>query len=233
MSETITIILGTAGNDTLTGTLGADMINGKGGADLMIGLTGNDTYVVNTEADEVVEQMGEGTDTIRTPPASYTFSPLPANVENLVLTGTKDGSGVGNELANRIIGNSGNNTLLGGAGNDTLTGGAGSDIFKFLNVINNVDRLTDFNVTEDRIALPCIMFGWDYNFGYFVSEMFHIGASATTRSHRVVYNPVSGALLYDRDGSGSIAAVRFAILPAKLALTNLNFFIWGRCLAPV
>src|SRR5690349_17000566 len=76
VSETITIIPGTAGHDTLTGTLGADTINGRGGADLMIGLSGNDTYVVNTEWDEIVEQAGEGTDTVRAMPGYL----LPANV---------------------------------------------------------------------------------------------------------------------------------------------------------
>jgi hypothetical protein len=127
-SETITLMLGTAGNDTLTGTLGADTINGLGGADLMIGLSGNDTYIVNTEWDEVVEQSGEGSDTVRASSGSYL---LPANVEKLVLTGTKDGFGIGNDLGNRIIGTPAITPSTGDAGKMTLLCRAGPDLFRF------------------------------------------------------------------------------------------------------
>jgi Ca2+-binding RTX toxin-like protein len=230
MSETITIILGTAGNDELTGTLGDDTINGKGGADLMVGLSGNDTYIANTEADEVVEQSGEGTDAIR----AFGSYVLPANVEKLVLTGTQDGVGVGNGLANRINGNSGYNTLDGRSGNDTLIGRSGPDLFRFTSALNastNVDRLTDFNVSEDRIALHYTAFPaftWSSGGGSLEGSKFHVGAFATTASHRIVYNKESGALLYDPDGAGRAQAVRFATLPAHLALTSGNFLVWAR-----
>jgi uncharacterized delta-60 repeat protein len=230
VSEAITLILGTAGNDTLTGTLAGDTINGLGGADLMIGLSGNDTYIVNTQWDEVVEQVDEGIDTIRASSGSYS---LPANVERLVLTGTKEGSGIGNGLDNRIIGNSAYNTLNGGSGKDALTGGPGSDLFRFTTKPNasNVARLTDFDVAEDLIGLHYTAFPaftWSYGTGTLEGWRFHVGASATTASHRIVYNPVSGALLYDHDGSGPVPAVRFAILPANLALTAGNILIWSR-----
>ncbi|KIK82360.1 hypothetical protein OC71_26750, partial [Pseudomonas sp. W15Feb9B] len=52
---------------------------------------------------------------------------LGANLENLVLTGTANLNGTGNELNNYLTGNSGNNLLDGGAGNDTLNGGQGAD----------------------------------------------------------------------------------------------------------
>ena len=52
---------------------------------------------------------------------------LPANIENLTLTGTAAINGTGNASNNILTGNSGNNTLDGGAGNDTLNGGAGVD----------------------------------------------------------------------------------------------------------
>ncbi|NJO55656.1 MAG: calcium-binding protein, partial [Rhodospirillales bacterium] len=52
---------------------------------------------------------------------------LGANVEDLILTGNTDISGVGNDLSNSISGNGGANTLTGNAGNDTLIGNAGND----------------------------------------------------------------------------------------------------------
>jgi len=223
-----TVIAGTAGPDELTGTPGDDTINGRGGADVMTGLAGNDTYIVDDEADQVVERTGEGIDTVRV----FGAYVLPAYVENLILAGTRDGLGMGNTLANRIIGNSGHNTLDGGPGNDTLTGRAGPDLFRFASALNgstNVDRVTDFNVLEDAIALHYTAFpAFTISDFMLESSRFHVGTSATTVLHRIVYNPKSGALFYDADGSGSVTAVRFATLPANLALKNSHFLIWAR-----
>ena len=57
-------IVGTSGPDVLEGTPDADTINGKGGADTMMGLAGNDTFIVGQPDDEVLEAVGDGTDTI-------------------------------------------------------------------------------------------------------------------------------------------------------------------------
>ena len=86
---------------------------------------GDDTYVVDNAADGVSEAAGEGTDTIR---SSITLT-LPANVENLVLTGGADINATGNALANVITGNAGSNVIDGGAGADTMAGGAGDDTY--------------------------------------------------------------------------------------------------------
>lgn len=224
------VIAGTAEADELTGTVGDDTINGRGGADLMIGLTGNDTYIVNDKDDEVVEQVAEGTDTIR---AFVGFGQpgLPAYVENLVLEGNRSLDGTGNALANRIIGNSGDNRLIGGAGNDTLTSRAGHDIFPLgLTPLreDDVDRVTDFDVADDEIWLYFPAFPWIPCDGFsgkvLEPSRFYVGLSATAASHRIVYNPTSGVLFHDPDGTGPIAAVRFARLPAGLALTNANFY---------
>ena len=82
---------------------------------------GDDTYYV--PGDVVVENPGGGTDLV----VSSVSYALPANVENLTLTGTDDLNGLGNELNNVITGNSGNNALMGGLGDDSLYGGSGSD----------------------------------------------------------------------------------------------------------
>ena len=52
---------------------------------------------------------------------------MPDNFENLVLTGTIEIEGVGNNADNILTSNSSNNRLLGRGGNDTLIGGLGND----------------------------------------------------------------------------------------------------------
>ncbi|RZM94517.1 hypothetical protein CWO91_39315 [Bradyrhizobium genosp. SA-3] len=108
---------------TVTGSAFADLITGGGGADTLIGGLGDDTYVVANTGDVVVENAGEGTDSVQ---ASVTYT-LPTNVENLTLTGTSNINGTGNVLDNVIIGNAGNNILAGLGGADSLDGGQGTD----------------------------------------------------------------------------------------------------------
>ncbi|MCJ2035345.1 putative Ig domain-containing protein [Methylobacterium sp. J-068] len=118
---------GTGNNlaNTITGGGGTDVLDGGLGADTLIGGAGNDTYIVDNAGDRVVEAAGGGIDTVRTALAYV----LPAEVENLILTGTANRQGTGNALDNTITGNAGNNVLDGGAGADTLIGGAGNDTY--------------------------------------------------------------------------------------------------------
>ena len=136
-------LIGGLGNDTLGGGDDNDVLNGGGGADFLLGGGGNDrldggagvdtmsgglgddTYLVNATSEFVnlSENLDEGTDTVRSSANAF----LPANVENLVLTGTANINGVGNFDGNSITGNSGNNVLNGLFGDDILFGGVGDD----------------------------------------------------------------------------------------------------------
>jgi Ca2+-binding RTX toxin-like protein len=116
---------GNAGGNVLTGNDGNNILNGLGGSDTMAGGLGNDTYDVDNVSDSVSEDLGEGTDRIR---STVTYT-LPDNVEHLDLQGAANVNGTGNALVNQITGNSGNNILDGGLGIDLLFGGDGNDTY--------------------------------------------------------------------------------------------------------
>jgi Ca2+-binding RTX toxin-like protein len=53
------------------------------------------------------------------------------------------------------------------------------------------------------------------------------GTAATTAAHRIIYDKATGTLYYDRDGTGSAAQVRFALLTSatKPTLTAADFTV--------
>jgi hypothetical protein len=125
-----------------------------------------------------------------------------------------------------LIGGSGNDTLIGGLGNDTLTGGSGSDRFTFNSPNQKVDRITDFLPVDDTIAVSAAGFGGGLISGAAITTaQFKLGASATTASHRFIYNSANGALFFDADGTGAITQVQIASLGTGLAMTNADIFV--------
>jgi Ca2+-binding RTX toxin-like protein len=144
-SDTLPILGGSYGNDTLNGTaaaeelhggFGVDLVNGLGGNDILVGGptgdlsadtlaggTGDDLYYVLHAGVVVTEALDEGTDTVT---ADFAYT-LGDNVENLVLNGTGNINGTGNALNNSLTGTTGRNLLQGLDGNDTLDGGTGQD----------------------------------------------------------------------------------------------------------
>src|SRR5262249_22549845 len=116
--------------------------------------------------DKVVEAAGGGIDTVLSSLATYT---LPANVENLTLTGTGDISGTGNALNNVLTGNDGKNTLDGAAGNDTLAGGLGADILNggagtdtyLYAASDGIDIVNTGDNGIDHVSLVGSPFDWD------------------------------------------------------------------------
>lgn len=120
-------------NNDLTGNTLSNTFDGGLGADTMRGGQGADRYFVESASDVVIENAGEGHDTVY---STVTFS-LSDNVEDLVLlegavqgTGNNLENGIwGSDINNILDGNAGNDTLDGGVGADTLIGGLGDDTF--------------------------------------------------------------------------------------------------------
>jgi Ca2+-binding RTX toxin-like protein len=126
--------------DLLKGGSGDDVLSGGTGADTMIGGTGHDSYVVDSLDDRIIENLGEGIDTVVVKVDNFDLGTI-STVENMVV---HSATAFGSELANRIeianqsyidarggfdvvVGGYGNDTELGGDGNDTLLGNSGQD----------------------------------------------------------------------------------------------------------
>ena len=236
-------IIGNDGVNILWGFAGNDILDGGKGADFLHGGLGNDTYVVDDIKDVCDESTnGGGIDTVK---ASVSFELKSLLLENLTLTGTDTINGTGNDGANVLIGNSGNNILKGfggndridgGLGNDILTGGTGSDKFVFstkLDALHNVDTITDFSVTDDRILLSHSIFSrLNYvkkTHGNVLGKTEFVSnatGEATHAKDRIVYDNTTGKLYYDYDGNGHGAAVQIAQLDAHLALVARDFMVF-------
>jgi Ca2+-binding RTX toxin-like protein len=128
-------LYGAEGVDNLFGGSGRDWLEGGAGDDVMQGGADNDTYVVDSAGDQVIENDGEGVDTVRV--GSSVFTLTNQYVENVTYTGAGAFTGTGNDAANTLVGGGGgdvlsglggNDRLMGAGGVDTLYGGAGNDV---------------------------------------------------------------------------------------------------------
>jgi Ca2+-binding RTX toxin-like protein len=118
------ILLGGLGRDVIIAGGGNDVINGGSGVpNELYGGAGDDIYIVENRADSIIENAGEGIDTILSAVFQIHMS---ANVENLTYTGTEVFTGIGNAVGNVITGGAQRDTLLGLGGDDILIGGAGA-----------------------------------------------------------------------------------------------------------
>jgi Ca2+-binding RTX toxin-like protein len=120
---------------------------GKVGGEVDLG-GGNDTYIIDRTSVQAAESDNDGKDTVKAS-VDYTIGDY---IEKLILTGSKNIDGSGNDQDNRLFGNSGNNKLDGDGGNDILKGAAGADVFIF-SYHGGQDRIVDFHAGQDTIDL--------------------------------------------------------------------------------
>ncbi|GJE18952.1 hypothetical protein [Methylobacterium marchantiae] len=142
---------------------------------------------------------------------------------------------IGSVFADAIAGSKSANTLSGGAGDDSLdgladedvlTGGTGRDTFHFRTTFSsaNVDHITD-SKTVDIIEIAHAI-ATTPPVGVLAAEAFKdLSNGSVDATGRILYDPTSGALSYDKDCSGSTSDVTFATLDHPIALTDLDFHI--------
>ena len=192
-------IRGNAGNDTVIGGKGLDRVSGGVGNDLVSGWGGNDLVFGNGGRDLLFGQSG---------------------FDRLYGGGGSDTLNGGDE----------DDRLEGGSGSDVLVGGSGADIFVFAFEVSptaGVDTVSDMQVGIDTIVLDNDVFVGLWS-GPLSEAAFRSSSQskAADWTDRIIYNPVTGEVSYDRDGSKTAYhAVPFAQLEAGLALTHHDFAV--------
>lgn len=214
---------GGAGKDNIKAGDGDDVIDGGSGADVMAGGGGNDTYFVDDAKDKIVEQAGQGDDTVVSA-FSISLDKL-KGIENIILSEDaqpRDIDATGNAGSNEITGNSGDNVINGKAGADILAGGAGNDTFVFDNLaLGGADTITDFSAADDLLVFQDSVFKslvGDAD----LSDNLAIGTAAATSTDFLIFDDATGDLYYDADGSGASTAVLIATLTGVDSLDSTN-----------
>lgn len=142
----VNYLSGGEGNDTLFGMAGDDTLAGNMGADRLVGGAGDDTYMRDA-LDTIVEAANGGFDTVMTADDII----LDAQLEKVVVRGSRAVQVTGHAGDNILIGNDARNVLIGGGGRDEMTGGGGADSFVFL--AGQGGRVLDFQDDTDLLRI--------------------------------------------------------------------------------
>lgn len=250
-------LLGGAGKDTLQGGDNNDTLDGGAGADSLDGGDGNNLYVVDDLGDVVVAGVdidtvqskltsfdlslkGTNVENLVYVGAAVKFTGTGNDLDNSIVGGAAgdsltgglgDDTLVGGAGADTLVGGEGDDWLQGGATADVLIGGAGADRFVFDTALtSNVDVITDFVSGTDQLILDQTIFTAIADLGSFSATSFRSGTTAPSgldADDRLYYNTATGDLYYDKDGSGTALAVKFAVLTAHPTLAATDISVIG------
>lgn len=127
-----------------------------------------------------------------------------------------------------LRGGAGDDVLNGGAGRDKLAGGESNDSFVFDAALGeaNADRILDFRSAHDEFRLDNAVFVGLATGDTLPDGAFVIGRSAKDEDDRILYDKACGDLLFDADGAGGAAAVKFASVDRGTCLSADDFVIF-------
>jgi serralysin len=174
-------IAGLGGSDRINGLAGNDLLDGGTGNDTLVGGLGDDSYWIDSTLDQIVENAGEGIDTVR----STVTHTLATNVEHLILLGASGINGSGNALANSLTGNGANNVLDGGAGADTMAGGAGNDTYMVENAGDVVSEAAGAGIDTVQASVSHVL-------AANVENLVLTGAAAINGTGNALSNSLTG-----------------------------------------
>lgn len=245
-------LYGQDGNDNLIGGVGSDTLDGGIGDDTYTADSfdtiveandaGTDTVFVNGSL-----STGAAVEFINVTTTNAVTIDLSARaIANADGSGTTIQVSTSSSANDTLIGGAGNDVLVGRSGIDTLTGNGGADTFVFggagLSPTGSTgssvrqDIVTDFTVSTDIIRIDASntftalsdFIGGDLSgvsgSGTPGFAIFSSGSINQTNA-LVVYNSVTGDLLYNPNGSanGTGGGGNFALLASGLSLTASDF----------
>ena len=247
-------IVGNSGNNSLDGGTGSDTIFGGGGSDtldggqdsevdILAGGLGDDSYIYRDTLDQIVENSGEGSDTILTTLNVASLADFGvANVENLTFTGTGSATLSGNALANVLTGGKLADTLFGSEG-DTLIGWQGDDVYYVNSLTTRILELDGALDGNDTISTA--LASYSMAAARNVEVLVYTGSSNSALAGNSGNNSIFGALapkntidggvgddylfggdttdsLYGGEGNDTLAVARWADNPTGALGTALR-----------
>lgn len=150
--------------------------------------------------------------------------------KNDKLDGTDEDDDIfGKDGNDKLDGLGGADYLVGGKGKDKLTGGDGGDAFIFDEKLgnDNVDTITDLDVSEDVLQLSAKIFK-GMGFGNVKAQYVVFGDKAKDKDDHIIISDKTDTFYFDADGKGGNKPVAFLHVDEGVisALTPLNPFDW-------
>jgi Ca2+-binding RTX toxin-like protein len=196
VDQPIGLRVGGSTYDAMTGGAEVNSFYGNGGDDALAGGGGNDLLVGGAGRDNLSGDTGN---------------------DKLF----------GGEGKDTLKGGAGDDKLVGGADADTLTGGAGRDVFVLgpSTGVSDFDKITDFNVAEDKFAINLSDFGFDFSQVDLNNLLVGKNETVVVDSARFVYDSSNRALFFDAGVDSGL--VQLAAFTNKIGtLTDSNFTIY-------
>jgi Ca2+-binding RTX toxin-like protein len=174
---------------------------------------------LGSDASHPVESPRPSPVTEPDPPTNPPSQPSPTAPASL--TGTNQGDLLAGTQGDDVIaGRNGNDVIAGMGGHDVISGGTGSDLYRVGTLGTSVSHIQDWEA-KDQLLLDADVFGAVAS--GVEAEHFVVGSAALERDDHIIFSQSTGRVLYDRDGSGTAAAVQFAEIENGMRLTHSDF----------